>query len=176
MAVTDPLRSEHALLLPRIEQLRALADDIDGAEVPGLVDRLDSAYDLLAHHVRPHAMAEDRVLYPAVERLLGAPGATATMTRDHVELEHLTGELGEIRDALADGGALLAGRRVELRRILYGLYTLVKLHLAKEEEIYAPLLDARLSDVDAALLFDEMHETALAMKRSIDAFEHDAVA
>jgi len=34
----------------------------------------------------PHARAEDEVLYPVVEEILGATGATATMSRDHVEI------------------------------------------------------------------------------------------
>jgi iron-sulfur cluster repair protein YtfE (RIC family) len=176
MAATDPLRAEHAALLPRIEHLRTLADSIDGRSLTELIPDVELAYDLVAHHITPHAMAEDRVLYPAVERVMGAPGATATMTRDHVEIAHLLTQLDAIRDALGEGGPLLAGRRRELRRILYGLHTLVKLHLAKEEEIYAPLLDAHLSEDEARRLFEDMHRVAGEMEHSISHFEHENVA
>lgn len=35
---------------------------------------------------------EEDALYPVVARLMGAPAATATMTRDHVEVERLSAE------------------------------------------------------------------------------------
>ena len=176
MAATDPLRAEHAALMPRIEELRMLADTIDGKSVAELVPGVERAYDLVEHHITPHAMAEERVLYPAVERLMAAPGATATMTRDHVEISHLLMQLDAIRGALAEGGQLLAGRRRELRRLLYGLHTVIKLHLAKEEEIYAPLLDANLSEAEARQLFEDMHHVAVQMERSIEHFEPHVIA
>ena len=44
--------------------------------------------------------------------------------------------------------------------MLYGLYTLVKVHFAKEEEIYLPLLDARLTPDEANRMFEAMEEAA----------------
>ena len=46
-----------------------------------------------AHHLIPHAQAEDQALYPVVARVMGVPEATATMRRDHVEVGRLTEEL-----------------------------------------------------------------------------------
>jgi len=37
-----------------------------------------------------------------------------------------------------------------LRRVLYGLYAVVTVHFAKEEEVYLPILDARLTREEAA--------------------------
>lgn len=84
----------------------------------------------LADHLIPHAEVEERVLYPAIGRVLGAAEATATMSRDHVEIGRLARELRELGKT-ADG--LSEGRQATLRRVLYGLYTLVKVHFAKEE-------------------------------------------
>ena len=44
----------------------------------------------------------------------------------------------------------------DVRRLLYGLHTLIKAHFAKEEEIYLPLLDRQLSDGDAHHLLHKM--------------------
>ena len=55
----------------------------------------------------------------------------------------------------------------ELRRVLYGLYALVKVHFAKEEEIYLPLLDARLTPEDAHRMFEEMEMAAQEAKSRI---------
>ena len=174
MTVIDALQSEHAVLLPRIEELRTLAEAIDGCEPEAIAHDVDRAYELLVHHVVPHAMAEDHVLYPEVERVMNAPGATATMSRDHVEIERLTSQLETIREALAEGGPLLAGRRIELRRILYALHAVLKLHVAKEEEVYAPLLDAALDAAAAERLFAAMDTAVREAKTSLSAFEHDA--
>ncbi len=51
-----------------------------------------------------------------------------------------------------------------MRRILFGLYALVKVHFAKEEEIYLPLLDARLTEKGAAAMFEAMEQAAHEVK------------
>jgi hypothetical protein len=48
----------------------------------------------------------------------------------------------------------------DLRRVLYGLYAIVKLHFAKEDEVYLPLLDATLTPAAADALFATMGDTA----------------
>lgn len=162
---TRPIREEHRELLPHIERLRAAADDV--GHVPGdvLRKKLDDAHDFLMHHLIPHAKAEDEVMYPAVGRLMGAPRATATMSRDHVEVVRLAAELGTLRifpEAEPD-----AQRANELRRVLYGLYALVRTHFAKEEEIYLPILDERLTLAEAADLYKEMEVSAARVKSQV---------
>jgi iron-sulfur cluster repair protein YtfE (RIC family) len=147
---TDPLRAEHRELLPHIESFKTIADSIGETPVEMLRTEIDQAYEFLTDHLIPHAIAEDRVLYPAVERAMGAPGATATMSRDHVEVLTLTRELGSL--SLDDPKGL--------QRVLYGLYALVSLHFAKEEEIYVPILDEKLSVDEAAEIFRRMEAAA----------------
>jgi hypothetical protein len=92
---------------------------------------------------------------------MGAPDATMTMRRDHVEVGRLTAELGELHAQL-DAGKEMPQLDLELRRVLYGLYALVSVHFAKEEEIYLPILDANLSADEAAKLFHDMETIASA--------------
>ena len=66
------------------------------------------------------------------------------MSCDHVEIGRLTEELRSLRSHLV-GGSMGAEEERALRRILYGLSALVRVHFAKEEEVYLPLLDARLT-------------------------------
>ncbi len=161
---TRPIRDEHRELLPHIERLRVTADDV--GHIPGSVlrEKLDDAYTFLTHHLIPHAMAEDAVLYPAVGRLMGSPRATATMSHDHVEVVRLTKELGELRSF--PGADPDAPRANDLRRVLYGLYELVRTHFAEEEEIFLPILDERLSIAEAADLFADMERSAAKAKSS----------
>ncbi len=157
--LTQPLRDEHKELLPHIELLRTVADVIGEAPIASLRRSVDEAYAFLTHHLLPHAQAEKRALYPVVGRLMGAPEATATMSRDHVEVSRLIQELGALRSHLESASMDVSQERA-LRRVLYGLSALVRVHFAKEEEIYLPLLDARLTAEEAARIFAAMERAA----------------
>lgn len=155
---TQPLRDEHRELLPELEVLREAAD---GIELPLAQDRIADALQFLTGHLIPHAEAEDAALYPVVGRVMGAARATATMSRDHVEVGRLTQELSET----LKGWSGTSDERMEGRRVLYGLYALIKVHFAKEEEIYLPLLDESLSADEASGMFAAM-EAAAAIAKS----------
>ena len=64
------------------------------------------------------------------------------MTRAHLEIEHLVNVLGRLREGLPQTGPLQEDHR-ELRRVLYGLDAVLKLHFAQEEESYLALLEER---------------------------------
>lgn len=163
---TQPLRDEHRELLPHVETLRTAGDAAGALPSSELQARVDEAYEFLTRHLIPHAQAEDRALYPVVARVMGAPQATATMSRDHVEVGRLTDELAELRASLAAGRAGEAETR-ELRRVLYGLYALVRLHFAKEEEVYLPILDANLDEREAGEMFEAMEAAAARAKAGV---------
>ncbi len=158
-SVTQPLRDEHRELLPHIESLCAAADSVKAAAPAAILEEVDEAIEFLAAHLIPHALAEDAALYPVVGETMGARQATATMSRDHVEVGRMTQELKTLRRALGDA-PLTDFQARELRRLLYGLYAIVKLHFAKEEEIYLPLLDEKLSEAEAGLMFEAMEKEA----------------
>jgi hemerythrin-like domain-containing protein len=160
--VTQPLRDEHRELLPELEVLREAADGID---LPSAEDRIAQALQFLNAHLIPHAQAEDAALYPIVGRAMGAARATATMSRDHVEVGRLTQELAEL---LARWRSTTE-ERVQGRRLLYGLYALIKVHFAKEEEIYLPLLDEALPPDEAAKMFAAMEAAAATAKAAVAA-------
>jgi iron-sulfur cluster repair protein YtfE (RIC family) len=165
-SIMQPLREEHQELLPQIERLRAVADIIGDASVETLQQAVDEVYAFLTLHLIPHAQAEDTALYPLVGKVMGAVQATATMSRDHVEVGQLTDELAAVRSEIAtiyqDESQAKA-----LRRILYGLYALIKVHFAKEEEIYLPLLEARLTGDEARELFGAMEHAAHEIKAQL---------
>ncbi|MHB8134934.1 MAG: hemerythrin domain-containing protein [Anaerolineaceae bacterium] len=158
-AITQPLRDEHKEIYPHIESLKQAGMVVHGVLTQTSLEKIDEAYSFLATHLLPHAHAEEAALYPVVQKVMGSPHATATMSRDHLEVERLTRELAELRGTLHEGeiGALKAN---ELKRLLYGLYTLVKVHFAKEEEVYLPLLDANLTTQEAQEMFSAMDSEA----------------
>ena len=161
--LTDHLHAEHENLKPHIESVRIAADAV--GEVPPQILRelTDSVLGFLLRELMPHAHRGEEVLYTAVERVMGAPGATATMTLDHVEIARLIDELGSIHATLVAEHSLDEVTERELRRVLYGVYALARLHFAKEEEVYSRLLEMRLSPQDEENLLKQLsHDSGLS--------------
>jgi iron-sulfur cluster repair protein YtfE (RIC family) len=151
------LLDEHKDLLPHIEELRIVADSVGDFSPNLLLRGIDKLYDFLMTQLIPHAQAEEETLYPALTKILGTPQAIASMSRDHAEVSALTGQLRVLRSQISNSG-FDADKTKQLRRLLYGLYTVLKIHFAKEEEIYLPMLDASLGEIEAHDLFHKMAE------------------
>lgn len=129
---TGPIRDQHRDLLAGLEELRRAGDRASAEEPTLSAEAASRCVAFLRERLIPHGRADETSLYPAVARLLGSPEVTRSMTRDHFEVGHLIVELE----------AAVAARDVlSMRRLLYGLYHLIRVHIAKEEEIYLPLLD-----------------------------------
>jgi len=125
------LRAEHDAVLPLIEKIRSSADGLstessDLTPVRGLLDRLEG-------ELIPHERADEQLLIPLVDRALGGTDATAAMSRTHAEIEHQVAKLRRLLLGL-DSDTTESEDIVELRRLLYGLYAVLRLHNAQEEE------------------------------------------
>lgn len=160
-SVARTLREEHHELVPHIAFLRSTADLVGRASAEAVREDVDVVLGFLSHRLIPHAELEDRILYPAVAGLLGSPDATRTMSRDHVEVGRLTDDLRSARHRVV-GAEIAPADACELRRLLYGLHALVSLHFAKEEEIYLPLIAARLAPEEAGALAEAMENAGSA--------------
>lgn len=157
--IMQPLRDEHRDLRPMIERIRHVADAVGVMPPASLRVEVEEVRAFLAEELLPHARAEEQAVYPTVGRVLGSPEATATMRHDHLEVASLTEQLGAVLPELLAPWLPLEVERA-LRRILYGLYALVRVHFEEEEAIYLPLLDAELSEEEAREMFRAMHEAA----------------
>ena len=156
--LTDPLRDEHRDLRPRVDEILTVADLLGDPphDVPS--QRIAAVSTFLHRHLLRHAAAEETALYPVVGWALGGVQATATMSRDHVEIARMSDELDLLTSEARAGRADVRA----LRRVLYGLHAIVALHFAKEEEVYLPLLDEKLTPETARRLFVEMEQAAAA--------------
>ncbi len=140
VAVAGELRAEHDAMLAVVEQIRAVADALstrnsDLVPAHALVDRLE-------RELLPHERADEALLVPLVARALGGSDATASMSRTHAEIEHQVSRLRRLlRDV--DNDTVQPEDVVELRRLLYGLYAVLRLHNAQEEEGAFSLVPAR---------------------------------
>src|SRR5579885_3501852 len=146
--LTQPLRDEHKELLPQIEDIRTVAALVGDAPFARLCQEVDKVVAFLTHHLIPHAQAEDKVLYPIVGKAIGTPEALATMRFDHAEIGRMTEQLAALRSGISETPVNPAQIK-DLRALLYGLYALVKTHFVKEEELFLPILAAKLTPVEA---------------------------
>ena len=138
LATARALQAEHDAVLAVVEQIRAVADGLstqrsDLQPVHTLLRRLE---DQLIQHER----ADEQLLVPIVARALGTE-ATAGLSRTHAEIEHQTSRLKRLLSEL-DEEVAQPEDIVELRRLLYGLYAILRLHNAQEDEGAFSLLPA----------------------------------
>ena len=165
-SITQPLRDDHKVRNPHVESRRLAGDAVYESLTSLAHARIEEAYSFLSRELLPHAQAEEKALYPMVQKAMGAPQATATMSRDHVEVARLTEELATLRVHKSQL-SITFDQAMALRRVLYGLYALVKLHFAKEEEVYLPLLDSKLSADEARAMFENMEAAAHEAKEHL---------
>ena len=147
VAIARALKVEHDAVLAVVEQIRAVADalstrDCDLAPAHTLLNRLEG-------ELIPHERADEAQLVPLVSRALGGSNATASMSRTHAEIEHQVSRLRRLLTDL-DNDSVQPEDAVELRRILYGLYGVLRLHNAQEEEGAFSLVPARRAPVGGA--------------------------
>lgn len=161
--LTQPLRDEHKELYPSVDRIRFVAETIGELPVAEIRRGVDEVYNFLANDLKPHAEAEDAALYPVVQRALGSPDATKTMSRDHIEVGRYIEELAILKNGLT-GDVLTPEQAASLQRVLYGVYALLKVHFAKEEEVYLPILDQHLTPESAQEMFEQMEATAYKAK------------
>ncbi|HEX5760073.1 MAG TPA: heavy metal translocating P-type ATPase, partial [Thermoanaerobaculia bacterium] len=137
------LRAEHRALAPDVDRLRAVADRLE--EVPPAAARrqLAELRRFLEERLVPHERSEDSAAYPLVARAIGGEDPTAPMSRAHLEILHLVRLFGRLLDELPGDEAepLPAEEQRDLRRLLYGLHAVLRLHFAQEDEQYLPLLE-----------------------------------
>jgi iron-sulfur cluster repair protein YtfE (RIC family) len=135
---------EHRELILEVDKLKSTAEMVGTMSLSDLRPKLVELEKFLVHGLIPHAIAEDEALYPLIASYIGVPDATKTMSRDHLEVMQLIERLHELVRSLKDERGL--------REVLYGLYAIVKLHFAKEEVVFLPILEENLTaEMDEAV-------------------------
>jgi heavy metal translocating P-type ATPase len=139
VALARRLRAQHDSVQPVVELTRTVADGLSTQAV-----ELRPVRDLLTrleHELLPHEQADEHRLVPLVSRVLGSPDATAGLSRTHAEIELQIGQLSKAMNGLTDRTAR-PDDVIELRRLLYGLYAVLRLHNSQEDEAASSLVPA----------------------------------
>ncbi len=134
--VAERFRAEHREFAPELARVRSVADRL-GELAPGDVRReLEAVRRFVVERLPQHEEEEEAAVYPVVARLLGGEDPMSSMARAHLEISHLARVFRQLLDDLPEDGPT-PDDLVDLRRVLYGLYAILRLHFAQEDEAYA---------------------------------------
>ena len=128
-------------LLHQIDRMPQTGDMVGTASPAELRQRIDETYVFLTEVLTPHMAAAEAALYPELERMLQSVHSMAPLRREHAEVRRSTAELARIREHLGEQ-RISVGQAIALRRVIFRLYALLKVHLA-EEQVYLDILDRR---------------------------------
>ncbi len=144
-ALTRHFQAEHRAIRADIDAVRAAADALGDLEPAEAVARVREVHRILVDEVEPHEKAEQDVLYPALDRVIGGRDPTGPMSRAHVEIAAQIRRLGVLLEDIGPDGPD-RGDVADLQRVLYELHAILALHTIQEEESYLSLAD----DADAS--------------------------
>jgi hemerythrin-like domain-containing protein len=140
----------HERLLHDVNRMPETGDLLLTADAGAVRRAALETSEFLTGTLVPHVDAAERTLYPELERMLQNRHSMTPMRREHDELRRLVGDFARLTQLL-DPASISVGRRLALRRVLFQLYALLKIHLA-EEEAYLRVVDNGVSTDVADLM------------------------
>jgi heavy metal translocating P-type ATPase len=146
--VGERFRAEHRAFAPELQRIRAVADRLGTLTPEQTRAELGDVRAFLLERLPEHEEEEEAVVYPVVAELMGGEDPMGSMARAHLEISHL-GRVFEqlLADLPTDGPE--PEDLVDLRRVLYGLHAILRLHFAQEEEAYSWLASGDEESVPA---------------------------
>jgi heavy metal translocating P-type ATPase len=134
--VGERFRAEHREFIPELQRLRTTADRLDAYRPQEALEELEHVRRFLQERLVKHEQEEEAAVYPVVARMMGGEDPMGSMERAHMEIEHLTRVYAHLLDDVPPEGPTPEDL-VDLRRVLYGLHAILRLHFAQEEEAYS---------------------------------------
>jgi hypothetical protein len=139
-------QAHHATLMPHVDRLHTLAEMVGRVECSALHELYNTELGFVVGTLLPHMAAVEGALYGRLETLMGPRHTMAPMREEHEIVRGLIDELGRFQ-VHEDQCTWSEMEGLELRRALYRLHALLKVHLAEEEQ-YLAVLDRSLPAAD----------------------------
>jgi heavy metal translocating P-type ATPase len=146
--VGDRFRDEHREFMPWLARIRTVADRLESYSPVEARDELQQIRWFLTERLPQHEEEEEAAVYPVVSKLMGGDDPMGTMARAHLEIDHLSRVFVHLVDDVPPEGPAPEDL-VDLRRVLYGLHAILRLHFAQEEEAYSWLASEFLETEEA---------------------------
>jgi|GEM_PF-895827 len=139
---TEEIREHHKHLEQRLEGYWKAVEALDRFSAQERM-QLQDFMEFLKLELLPHAEAEEKHLYRKVGEVMKNPMFTRTMEVDHEAIKAYIHELeGEIAQAYKES----AQQQVKkIQKVANKLEGILAVHFRKEEEVYLPILDGKLS-------------------------------
>lgn len=134
--VAERFRVEHREFVPELQRIRDVADRLGSLTPEETRQELEAVRWFIVERLPQHEEEEEAAVYPVVAKLMGGEDPMASMARAHIEIEHLARVYRQLVEDLPASGPD-AEDLMDLRRLLYGLHAILRLHFAQEEEAYA---------------------------------------
>ena len=149
----------HALIVPHVDALPVIAEMVAEGATDAFRERLADEHRFIVGQLVPHMERAEETLYPELERLMQNRHSMTPMRQEHALARRLIGSLG-VYVADVETGRLTAAQATGLRRVLFRLYAILKVHLIEEEQ-YLGVLEHNLSPEERSVLAAAM-EHAMA--------------
>ena len=144
----------HERILAHVDRMPEMADALLTDRADAIRESVIATGEFLNGTLLPHIDAAERTLYPELERMFQNRHSMAPMRREHDEVRRLVAEYGKLAGGLGQAQVTL-GRSLALRRVIFQLYALLKVHLA-EEDAYLRIIgrgvDSDIGDLIAAAM------------------------
>lgn len=145
-------------MVAMLDGLPTLADMLGERPRPArFEERFASLLAFMHGTLLPHMEVVEETLHPELDRLMQNRHSMAQMRREHGDIRALPTRLDTFGQAV-EADALGPAGTVGLRRVLYRLHAMIKVHLAEDEE-YQRLLERTLSEEEQAQLVRGLEHT-----------------
>lgn len=148
----------HERILAHVDRMPEMADALLTAHADDAKSEVASLFGFFEGTLLPHIEAAERSIYPELERMFQNRHSMRPMRNEHEEVRRLVGEFGTLSADVRQGRMSL-GRSLALRRVMFQLYALLKIHLAEE--------DAYLRIVERAGGSDSSEAIAAALEHPV---------
>ena len=136
----------HARIQLHVDRLPELAAMLGSGRGDEFAHAFEAECRFVTGQLVPHMEAIERTLYDRLEAIMGGRHSMTPMREEHALLRRLISSLCVYRaESLA--GDLGPADEIGLRRVLYRLHSILKVHLA-EEELYLRVVDRALTAAD----------------------------
>ena len=142
-SLPEAAHEHHERLLEHVNRIPAIADALLTEPADASRASIAETRTFLTGTLLPHMEAAERALYPELERLFQNRHSMAPMRREHDRIRDLVAEFAGLVEK--DAGSVTLGRTLALRRVLFQLYALLKVHLA-EEDAYLRIVQRGVTD------------------------------
>jgi hypothetical protein len=141
---------QHDELMHHLDGLPVVGDMVGKATPAELRAHVAEVTAFLNEQLLPHMDTAERTLYPELERMLQNRHSMTPMRREHQDITRMVAELVQLQGRLA-GASVHTGDMVALRRVLFRLFAMLKVHLA-EEQLYLGIVQHGVSAESAERL------------------------